>query len=167
MKCFWTRIPDRSSLHNLCFVSAGNWQPTERHSQKQCAQLLAFWKKNHLYLGQALNRQAYLYPSPFPPSSTEVWFSSQINKRNLPSFFSSSHSLLVGVNNAPSQHCHSARNVFACLCTWKSCGDRIGERLLIHQCLQPQSLGWFWSHLVWQKSVELSCLLSFIITIIF
>lgn len=66
MKRFWTRIPDRSSLHNLCFVSAGNWQPTERHSQKQCAQLLAFFLKNYLYLGQALNRQAYLYPSPCP-----------------------------------------------------------------------------------------------------
>lgn len=62
MKCFWTRIPDRSALHNSCFVNAGNRQPTERHSQKQCAQLLAF--KKNIYLGQALNRQAYLYPSP-------------------------------------------------------------------------------------------------------
>lgn len=40
MKCFWTQTPDRRALHNLCFVNAGNRQPTERHSQKQCAQLL-------------------------------------------------------------------------------------------------------------------------------
>lgn len=41
MKCFLTQSPDRRALHNLCFVNTGNPQPTERHSQKQCAQLLA------------------------------------------------------------------------------------------------------------------------------
>lgn len=167
MKCFWTRIPDRSSLHNLCFVSTGNWQPTERHSQKQCAQLLAFFlKKKSPISGPSIKQTSLSLPFRLLPSSTEAWFSSQINKRNLLSFFCASHSLLVGVNNAPSQHCHSAWNVFACLFTWKSCGDGIRERLLIYQC--RKTLGWFWSYLVWQKSFgERSCLLSFIITIIF
>lgn len=65
MKCFWTRIPDRSSLHNLCFMSAGNLQKhTARSNVLSC--LPFFFLKNHLYLGQALNRLAYLYPSPCP-----------------------------------------------------------------------------------------------------
>lgn len=48
-KCFWTRIPDSSALHNSCCLNAGNRQPTERRSQKQCAQLLAFFKKKKIW----------------------------------------------------------------------------------------------------------------------
>lgn len=157
MKCFWTQIPDRSALHNFCFESAGNWQPTERHSQKQCAQLLAFLKKSPIS-GPRIKQTSLSLPFSLPPSSTEAWFSSQINKRNLLSFYCASHSLLLGVNNASSQPCHSAWNVFACLFTWKSCGDGIRERLLIRQCVQPQK-HWDGFDCVWfDKNLLGNCL---------
>lgn len=123
MKCFWTQIPDRRTLHNSLFVSARDQGHRGRQNQKHCTQLPFFSSKSE----PSIKQTSLSFPLPRPPAPTEAWFSSQINKRSSLSFYYSSHSLLLGINDAPVQHCHGAWNVFGCLFTWKSDGEEIGN----------------------------------------